>query len=301
MSGRRTGATPRADVVVVGSINLDLVATTDRLPRPGETVIGTDYHEYPGGKGLNQAVAAARSGASVAMIGRVGGDDAGRHLLSLLDDEHIDRAGVRTVSAPTGRALIGVDATAENAIIVVPGANDAVGVDDVAALPPAAALLAQLEVPVETVAAALAAARGQGAVTILNPAPGRHLPAALLALVDVLVPNEHEVELIGGVAVARDAGVGTVIVTLGARGVMVHTDDGARHVPAMTVTPVDTTAAGDAFCGSLAARLGTGATLDEAVDYARAAAALSTTVAGAVPSLPRRADVDAFLDASMRP
>ncbi len=285
------------DVAVIGSVNLDLVATTARLPGPGETVSGTAYAEHPGGKGLNQAVAAARSGAGVAMIGAVGDDDAGRHLRSIAEGEGIDVEAIAVVSgSPTGRALIIVDAHAENSIVVIPGANSFVRADVV---PDARVMIAQLEVPIDEVIAAFRSARASGARTILNPAPARPLPDELVGLCDIIVPNEHELELIGGVESLLTRGAGTVVVTRGDAGVTMTVRAEAspieRHQPAFPVTPVDTTGAGDAFCGALAARLAAGDDLESAVRYAAAAGALATTVEGAVPSLPRRADIAGFL------
>ncbi|MBA3604610.1 MAG: ribokinase, partial [Acidimicrobiia bacterium] len=273
------------DVCVVGSANLDLVATADRLPGPGETVLGVDFREHPGGKGLNQAVAAARAGGRVAFVGTVGRDDAGTQLRAVLGAESIDVEALDDVDGtPTGRALIVVDRRGENSIVVVPGANAATVAPHVAA---ARVLLTQLEVPLPAVAAAVGAARRAGTTTILNPAPASAggLDPALLSAVDIIVPNEHEVQLLGGVEHLRALGVGAVIVTRGAHGVDVSSAGGRWHQPAFPVDVVDTTAAGDAFCGALAARLAAGHELRAAVCWAAAAGALATTVAGAVPSL----------------
>lgn len=278
------------DVVVVGSLNLDLVARTPRLPGPGETVQGTGYAELPGGKGLNQAVAAARAGARVAMVGALGDDAAGAALREVaraegIDDRHVlDVAGV-----PTGRALIAVDDAAENSIVVVPGANAAVVLTDLA---PARVVLAQLEIDPAVVAAAFRQARAQGALTVLNPAPAERATAELLALADVVIPNEHELAVLGGRGALAAAGVRTLIVTLGAAGadlVDLSTDgagDGGERVAPFAVDPVDTTGAGDAFCGGLAARLAAGDDLAAAIVFAAANGALATTRPGAVPSLP---------------
>jgi ribokinase len=284
-----------ADVCVVGSTNLDLVATTARLPGPGETVLGHGYAEHPGGKGLNQAVAAARAGARVAFVSAVGDDDAGRRLLGVMTDDGIDTTAVRTlIGTPTGRALIGVSDAGENSIIVVPGANAAVAVES---LPPCGVVLAQLEVPLHTVEAAFVLARAAGATTVLNPAPAQALPPSLLALCDVVVPNEHEVELLGGVEALLALGVRAVVVTLGAAGALLHTADGATPVAPFEVASVDTTGAGDTLCGWLGARLAAGDDLPHALRRASAAAAIGTTRAGAVPSIPGAAEVDAFLAA----
>lgn len=285
------------DVAVIGSVNLDLVAITARLPGPGETVLGTAYAEHAGGKGLNQAVAAARSGAAVAMIGAVGDDAAGQHLRSMAESEGIDVEALAMVSgSPTGRALIIVDANAENSIVVIPGANSLV---HAGVVPDARVVIAQLEVPIDEVIAAFRSARASGARTILNPAPAQPLPDELVELCDIIVPNEHELELIGGVDSLVDRGVGTVVTTRGAEGVTMTIRAEAssieRHQPAFPITPVDTTGAGDAFCGALAARLAAGDDLESAVRYAAAAGALATTINGAVASLPYAGDVAGFL------
>ena len=287
------------DVCVVGSANLDLVATADRLPRPGETVLGAEFHQHPGGKGLNQAVAAARSGASVAFVGAIGVDEAATTLRAVLAAESIDASGVTEVEdRPTGRALITVDRRGENVIVVAPGANGALTSPQ---LPAARVVLAQLEIPAAAVLEALRAARNAGATTILNPAPAPvggldAVLVELLEVVDVLVPNEHEVELLGGVARLRDAGVRTVIVTCGAAGAEVTSGVESWTQHSIDVDVIDTTGAGDAFCGSLAARLAAGDDLRAAVAWGVAAGALATTVAGAVPSLPRSVTIAELVD-----
>jgi len=285
--------TDRVDVCVIGSANLDLVATTDRLPGPGETVLGSDFAEHPGGKGLNQAVAAARAGARTAFVGAVGDDDAGRRLLGVMAGDGIDAMRVADAgTVPTGRALIGVSSAGENSIIVVPGANATVAIESI---PTATVVLAQLEVPLEAVVRAFELARACGATTVLNPAPARPLEPALLALCDVVVPNEHEAELLGGVGALLAAGARAVVVTLGANGAALHTADGVSMVSPFAVDAIDTTGAGDTFCGSLSARLALGEPIDVALRYASAAAALSTTRRGAVPSVPRADEVAAML------
>jgi ribokinase len=282
------------DVCVVGSANLDLVATVERLPGPGETVSGSRYAEYPGGKGLNQAVAAARAGARTAFVGSVGTDHAGDALLAVMRADGIDASRVERVAEPTGRALIGVSAEGENSIIVVPGANSTVSGHG---LPPAKVVLAQLEVPLAAVERALAAARAAGATTVLNPAPAQHLGEALLRACDLVVPNEHELELLGGVERLLALGARAVVVTLGARGAELHTSAGMVPVAPFAVTPVDTTAAGDSFCGALCARLAAGDALELALRFAAAAGALCTTRPGAVPSIPQRAEIASLLSA----
>ena len=293
-----SGPAPACDVCVVGSANLDLVATADRLPLPGETVLGRSYHEHPGGKGLNQAVAAARAGASTSFVAAIGDDMAADTLVAVMDGDGIRRDFVsRHAGWPTGRALIGVSGSGENSIIVVPGANHLLDVTD---LPAARVVLAQLEVPLPAIVAAFTIARSRGALTVLNPAPAAPLSNELLALCDVVVPNEHEVELLGGVAAVLAAGVGAVVVTRGAAGADLHTPDGLRVVAPYLVTPLDTTGAGDTFCGAMCARLAARDELSAALDYAAAAAALSTTRPGAVPSIPTHAETDQFIQAATR-
>jgi ribokinase len=288
------------DVCVVGSANLDLVAQVDRLPGPGETVLGGAYHEHAGGKGLNQAVAAARAGATVAMLAALGVDAAGDSLAAVLQGDGIDASNVVRLRHPTGRALIGVASTGENSIIVAPGANAHL---QLAVLPPCRVLLTQLEVPLATVQEALARARDSGAITVLNPAPAAPLPHDVLRLCDVVVPNQHEEAQLGGIDELLASGVRVVVSTLGSRGALVRTRHGERMIEPWPVQPVDTTGAGDTFCGVLAAQLARAgdvdlATVTTAAMRAAAAAALSTTRAGAVPSIPTIAEVDDFVATS---
>ena len=279
----------RTDVVVVGSANLDIVATTVRLPRPGETVTADGYFEACGGKGANQVIAAARAGARTTFVGAVGDDDAARQLRAAFVADGVDVAHLVTVDAPTGRALIGVSHDGENLIMVVPGANHVLSVADVDAagdvIGGARVLLMQCEVPLDVIERAVARA-GDDTIVVLNPAPARDLPGRLLAELDVIVPNEHEVTLLGGTAALLDAGVGSVVVTEGARGARLVTREGETRIAPHAVTPVDTTGAGDAFCGALAARLAAGDTLSVALQAAVVGGALSTLTRGAVPSLP---------------
>jgi ribokinase len=286
---------PAFDVLVLGSANLDVVVRAERHPSPGETLLGHDLAEHPGGKGLNQAVAAARSGARTAFVGALGSDAAGARLRDVLDDAGIDAAGVAVVSEPTGRALIVVADDGENTIVVAPGANATVTCPT--PLPAARIVLAQLELPVATVVDAFRAARAAGSTTVLNPAPAAELPAGLLELADIVVPNEHEAELLGGPAALLAGGSRAVVVTRGGAGVDVHTAAGREHVPPHPVEPVDTTGAGDAFCGALCARLAAGDELAEAVRWASVAGALATTVHGAVPAQPTADAVRAALSA----
>ena len=286
--------TPNAfDVVVVGSANLDLVALAKRLPHPGETVSAHGYFEACGGKGANQAIAAARAGARTAFVGAVGSDSAGDTLRSSFVGDQVDVTHLATVSEPTGRALIGVSDDAENLIIVVPGANYALSIDHVnAALPiiaNAKVLLLQLEIRLDVVQRAVELA-GEHTIVVLNPAPAVALPDAVLRHVDVITPNEHEVEILGGAASLLSRGVDHVVVTEGARGARLVNTLGETRIAPYPVTPVDTTGAGDAFCGALSARLacdGGLANLSTALRAGAVAGALSTQVNGAVPSLPR--------------
>ena len=294
-------------VTVVGSLNEDVVVTVERLPGRGETVIGSAVAVLPGGKGANQAAAAGRLGAGVHMVGRVGADPAAGRQLAALADAGVNVGRVqRTDGAPTGTATIPVEADGgENLIVVVPGANGELTATDVdvESVHRAGVLLLQLEVPLPAVQAAAAATRG---TVVLNPAPPRTLPAELLARVDVLVPNEHELVRLAGAAPGErtpaelaDLAHGlapSVVVTLGSRGALVVTGDEPALLQAPPpVTPVDTTGAGDAFCGALCSALDRGQALAEAVRYAVTAAALSTTGPGARGALPDDDAVRALL------
>jgi ribokinase len=295
-------------VTVVGSLNEDVVVTVDRLPGRGETVIGTAVAVLPGGKGANQAAAAGRLGTGVHMVGRVGDDPAAGRQLAALAEARVNVGRVhRTEGVPTGTATIPVEATGgENLIVVVPGANaELTPADvDVESVHRAGVLLLQLETPLETVQAAAAATRG---MVVLNPAPPQPLPPALLDRVDVLVPNEHELAQLAGAAdvdpapaalaaLARGLAARAVVVTLGARGALVVPAEGPALVQAPPpVEAVDTTGAGDCFCGALSSALDRGEQLAEAVRYAVTAAALSTTGPGARSALPDDDAVRALL------
>jgi ribokinase len=285
------------DVVVVGSANMDLVARVVRLPHPGETVSAHDYFEACGGKGANQAIAAARAGARTAFIGAVGSDAAGDTLRAAFKNDAVDTSMLVTVSEPTGRALIGVSDDAENLIIVVPGANHALSIDHIdaaaALLANAKVVLVQLEVRLAVVQRAVELA-GRDTIVVLNPAPASELPDDVLRHVDVITPNEHEAALLGGAAALVARGVPNVVVTQGARGALLVTRDGETRIEPFLVTPVDTTGAGDAFCGVLSARLAVAgglAGLPLALRAAAVAGAIATQTAGAVPSLPVWAQV----------
>ncbi|MET3793528.1 ribokinase [Aquamicrobium terrae] len=296
-------------IVVVGSINLDLIARLERLPAPGETLQGSGFSTAPGGKGANQALAAARAGAEVRMIGAVGKDAFAGGALALLKSGGVDLSGVAESAASTGTALILVDSDGENMIAVVAGANGAVLPGDIvkARLAKGDIVLLQHEIPLETVEAALEAARNAGATSILNTAPYREEAVSFLARADYILANETEFDLcstaLGLAGEDREArmrafaaGTGrTIIVTLGAGGVLAVTPDSFLAVPALPVEPVDTVGAGDTFCGYLAAGLAAGLALDEALERAAAAASLSCLKQGAQPSIPLAAEVVAAL------
>ncbi|MET0933061.1 MAG: ribokinase [Mycetocola sp.] len=304
-------------VVVLGSANLDLVYAVDRIPSPGETVLATGFASYPGGKGNNQVTAVARAGADVTFIAALGTDAAADLLLESLTTAGV-RDLIRRIDEPTGTALITVDASAENTIIVNSGANAHL-VDltetELAAIGDARLLLLQLETPLATVLAAARHARAAGTMVVLNAAPIRDLPQELLDAVDLLIVNEHEADRLAtqldpartstpvtADEAARLAGelvrsVPAVILTLGAEGAVVRArdGDGATHVSGIRVTAVDTTGAGDTFCGALVAALDRSpGDLDDATRFATAAAALSVQRAGAVPSIPLEKEISDF-------
>jgi len=284
------GDSTEFDVVVVGSYNLDLVSTTTHLPSPGQTLRAVTYAEHAGGKGLNQAVACARMGARVAFIGCVGNDSAGTMLRELLESEGIDTTQLKTVDAPTGRAFITVDASGENTIVIVAGANAHLG-DTAITVPRTKVLLTQLEIPLPVVTDVLTQARLQTSVTVLNPAPATLLPKNLLSLCDIAVPNETESAELGGAQVLLGAGVATVITTLGEQGAEISDATSMTPIAPYKVDAIDTVGAGDAFVGALCAELARGETIEHSARIASIAGALATTVHGAVPSLPTRAAV----------
>lgn len=300
----------RGHVAVVGSINLDWVVRCDAIPRPGETVHGRSLREVPGGKGANQAVAAARLGARVEMIGRVGEDAFAECLRQHLRDEGIGiEAVLATPQVSSGLAIISVDDAGENAITVVSGANGLVTPDDIEAaavrIAEASVVMLQLEIPLESVLATIAIARRVGTRVLLDPAPApRGFPPELLQ-VDWLCPNETEAMALTGMAVDSDQaalaaarrlcelGAGCALLTRGAQGVAMATADGQSHLlPSPRVAAVDTTAAGDAFAGAFAARIALGDELSTATGYALLAGAHAVTVHGAQTSIPRPADID---------
>ncbi|MBS7596750.1 MULTISPECIES: ribokinase [Pseudomonas] len=298
-----------ANVVVVGSLNMDLVTRAQRLPRGGETLVGETFVTVPGGKGANQAVAAARLGAQVAMVGCVGDDAYGQQLRQALADEQIDCQAVGVAAGvSSGVALIVVDAASQNAIVIIAGGNGQLLPESVqrfdALLQHADVIICQLEVPMATVAYTLERGRALGKTVILNPAPASGpLPAEWFASIDYLIPNESEAEALSGVPVtdlesAKVAatrllalGVGKVIVTLGAQGALFADGQAFRHFSAPVVQPVDTTAAGDTFVGGFAAALARGEEEGAAIAFGQRAAALSVTRAGAQPSIPHLAEL----------
>lgn len=298
-------------VVVVGSLNMDLVTRAERLPRAGETLAGQSFTTVPGGKGANQAVAAARLGASVAMIGCVGDDAYGRQLRDGLLAEGIDSQAVEVVAGvSSGVALIVVDATSQNAIVIVAGSNGCLLPASItrfdALLQDADVIVCQMEVPPQTVAHTLARGRALGKTVILNPAPASGpLPLEWLANIDYLIPNESEAAALAGLPVTdmksaeaaavhlRGLGVGRVIITLGAEGAVRAGAEGSEHFAAQAVQAVDTTAAGDTFVGGFAAALARGCSESDAIRFGQRAAAISVTRAGAQPSIPGLAELGA--------
>ncbi|PWR08717.1 ribokinase [Micromonospora acroterricola] len=291
---------PQTRVVVVGSANMDLVAMAPALPRPGETMLGTDFVMVPGGKGANQAVAAARAGASSSFLGAIGSDAFGVTLRARITAAGVDTGQLRVVYGASGVALVMVNAQGENAIVVTPGANDALtGLTDeeLATVRGADVLVAQLEIPVQTVAEAAVAARAAGTRVILNAAPARDLPPELLAAVDLLVVNEGEARAFTGRGREEPRAlldlVPRAVLTLGGEGAWYVDREGTEvHVPAVRVDVVDSTAAGDAFTAALAVGWGEGRDLVDAVRWASAAGAACVRRLGASVALPRRAEID---------
>lgn len=295
-------------VVVLGSVNADLVLRCAQLPVPGQTVHGREFETLPGGKGANQAVAAARLGASVSFIGCVGDDAFGRNARELLAAEGIDTRHLHSIGGVgTGVAMILVDDAGQNCIALAAGANAALSIAHVdaakATIQSAASLICQLESPLPVVQHGIALARAAGVPVLLNPAPMQALPAELLAQVDVLVPNETEAAALidlplgadfDAAAAAtrlREMGPRIVIVTLGANGIQLAADGIDRHFKAPAVRAVDTTGAGDTFIGAYAAASCEGASLTDAIEFAQQAAAISVTRAGAIAAMPRRSEL----------
>jgi ribokinase len=301
-------------LVVIGSSNTDMIIRVPRIPRPGETILGGEFQTAPGGKGANQAVAAARAGSDVTLLACVGDDMFGRQALAGfatdgIDCEHV----VIDPAAPSGVAQIFVGADGENSIGVASGANACLTPKHIeqaaAAIEAANTILLQLEVPLDTVMRAAEVGSAADCRVILNPAPAQELPMELYPLLDIISPNETEAELLTGISVTdessaaraaaslRDLGVDTALITLGAAGVFLSTETSSEIVPGHVVDVVDTTAAGDVFNGNLAAALCRDLELEDAVRYAQAAAALSVQCLGAQPSAPTRSAIDAFLNA----
>ncbi|NDJ55640.1 ribokinase [Enterobacteriaceae bacterium 4M9] len=299
-------------LVVLGSINADHILNLERFPSPGETLTGHRYQVAFGGKGANQAVAAGRSGADIAFIACVGDDDTGERVRQQLQKDRIDIAPVRVVKGEaTGVALIFVNGDGENVIGIHAGANSSLSPEMVQAererIRGARALLMQLESPLESVLAAAKIARESDTLTVLNPAPARALSDELLALIDIITPNETEAEGLTGVTVKDDAsaaqaaqvlhekGINTVLITLGKRGVWLSENGNGQRIPGFTVKAVDTIAAGDTFNGALVTAILEGQALVHAIRFAHAAAAIAVTREGAQPSVPWREEIDAFL------
>jgi ribokinase len=289
-------------IAVLGSTNMDLVTYVEKAPHRGETVTGREFRTIPGGKGANQAIAAARAGATVSMIGAVGNDGFGTRLRSTLEHSGVTTDHLRTIEGPSGTAHIVVDDEGGNAIVVIPGANGtvtALAPGDEGLIATADALLLQLEIPLNAVLAGAEAARRHGVRTILTPSPAQPLPPRLLSAIDLLVPNEHEAAALTGVTDPREAAaalldqVPEVVVTLGAAGSLYAARGTAPlTVPAPRVTAVDSTGAGDTFVGTLAVALGEGREMPEALAWASAAAALSVQRPGASSSMPYRSEID---------
>lgn len=299
-------------ITVIGSLNMDLVTYTSRMPKLGETIIGKSFKQLPGGKGANQADAIAKLGLAVKMVGCIGEDDLGNTLVQALRKDGVDTAYVATVKgASTGIAAITVDTEGNNCIIVVPGANNMLTIERMQAafkaIEEASVVVAQLEVPIETVKYGLKAAKQLGKITILNPAPAVMLEDEMLASVDILIPNETELEAISGMKIRTeddlypaaqlliDKGVRELIITLGDKGCIHINKQGSNTYKAHKVKAVDTTAAGDSFIGALAVAISEGKVLAEAIAFATAAGALTVTKEGAQIALPLRAEVEAFI------
>ncbi|MGV9640091.1 ribokinase [Streptomyces sp. NPDC003514] len=290
------------DIVVLGSTNMDLVTYVEKAPQRGETVTGREFRTIPGGKGANQATAAARAGGDVLMIGAVGNDMYGTRLRSALEQSGVDTDDLRTVEGPSGTAHIVVDDEGGNAIVVIPGANgtlDHLSPGDEGVIADADTLLLQLEIPLAAVLAGARAARRHGVRTILTPSPAQPLPDELLGAIDLIVPNEHEAATLTGRTDPRQAAgalldlVPEVVVTLGSSGSL-YAARGAEPltVPAPRVTAVDSTGAGDTFVGALAVALGEGRLMPDALTWASCAAALSVQREGATVSMPYRPEID---------
>ncbi len=299
-------------IIVIGSLNADLVQRVTRLPCPGETISGSELTVIPGGKGANQAYAAARLGGRVKMIGRVGTDAFAPTLIGNLAQAGVDTSGIEASSGATGTAVILVLPNGENVIVIAPGANGKLSLDSTAYIDSGSIVLLQLEVPLETVASALAISRQRGATTILDPAPAQALSTSFLRNVDYLTPNQTEAALLlqldrepTTIEEAKQAakqlvslGPATAIVKLGAQGVVIAGQTSCFHVPGFPVNAVDATAAGDTFNGAFAVALSQQKPLEQSARFANAAAAISVTRHGAQSSIPELAEVTSFLSKS---
>lgn len=304
----------RTGVVIVGSVSADVTTFSRRLPAPGETILGDEFTLMLGGKGANQAVASGRSGARTSFVGCVGDDLFHDLVVTGLSEAGVDLTHLRTVPGPTGIAHIRVDASAQNDIVVVPLANTALSAEQIdtaleALAPTTSVLLTQLETPSSLTAHITARGRELGMTVILDPAPAAVLPDEVWRSIDIVTPNETEASVLSGIEVTDAAtaeqagrwflaqGVGAAVITLAGQGSCIVTADGASVVPPFPVEPVDTTAAGDTYAGYLGAALAAGRPLADAVRLATAAGAITVTRQGASPSIPHRAEVDAFLAA----
>jgi ribokinase len=297
-------------VLVFGSLNMDLVTRTPRLPQPGETIAGHSFVTVPGGKGANQAIAVAKLGVPVQMHGRVGGDEFGKMLIESLRSAGVDCSGIQTDTCSSGVATIAIDDAGENNIVIIPGANGRVNESDVARLSflDRKVLLLQLEIPVAIVLAAAQAAHQAGVTVILDPAPAPpELPAALYAAVDILTPNQVEAQQLTGIEVRdRDSaiaaaqelqrrGVKTVIIKMGAQGALCVTEEAELWIEPFEVVAIDTVAAGDAFNGGLAAALAEGRSIEKACYWGAAAGAIAVTQSGAQEAMPTREELQQLI------
>ena len=300
-------------VTVVGSFMYDLVATASRRPKTGETLIGDSFGMFLGGKGANQAIAASRAGASVTMVGRLGNDLFGDQFLEKFSEEGIKTNFViQDTENGTGVGMPLIDASGDNSIVIIPQANMALTVENIdkaeSVIADSDVLILQCEVPMEANKRAAEIANKNDTLVILNPAPARKIPDTLLSLVDIITPNESEAEILTDMPTETNSqameaahhllskGVETVILTLGSRGSLLLTEKMEKRIPAYLVDVIDTTAAGDAFCGALAAILSNGSIIEEAIKIANAAGALAVTKLGAEPSLPTKKDIDQLIN-----
>ena len=298
------------NICVIGSLNMDLVVNVDTMPKPGQTIIGSNFKEVPGGKGANQAVAMARLNGNVSMIGKVGEDGFGQTLINSLKNDKVDTTYIQTAKGATGVALITVDKNAQNSIVVSPGANFEVKEDDIdnniEAIKNSDIVVLQLETPLDTIKYALNKAKELNKYTILNPAPAVKLDDEIIKNVDLLTPNETELEIISGVSIESEEdiqkaaqimiekGVKELIVTLGSKGSLYINKEKSMFKKAYKVQAVDTTAAGDSYTGALAVALSQDKGMEEAMDFASKVGALSVLKEGAQSSLPTLEDVENF-------